>query len=51
MAINWIESKDKDQIKWTYNLVSNRFQKNFHTYTAAQYTKNDQNIQTTITNQ
>lgn len=39
MAINWIESKVIDQIKWTDDLVSIRFENNVPAYTAGQFTK------------
>jgi ferredoxin--NADP+ reductase len=39
MAINWIESKVIDQVKWTDDLVSIRFENNVPAYTAGQFTK------------
>ena len=39
MAINWIESKVIDQIKWTDDLVSIRFENNVPAYTAGKFTK------------
>ena len=39
MAINWIESKVIDRIKWTNDLVSLRFENNVPPYTAGQFTK------------
>ena len=39
MAINWIESKVIDQIKWTDDLVSIKFENKIPPYTAGQFTK------------
>ncbi len=39
MAINWIESKVIDQIKWTNDLVSIKFENKIPPYTAGQFTK------------
>ena len=39
MAINWIESKVIDQIKWTKDLVSIKFENKIPPYTAGQFTK------------
>ena len=39
MAINWIESRVIDQIKWTDDLVSIKFENKIPPYTAGQFTK------------
>ena len=39
MAINWIESKVIDQIKWTKDLISIKFENKIPPYTAGQFTK------------
>ena len=39
MAINWIESKVIDQIKWTDDLVSIKFENKIPPYVAGQFTK------------
>lgn len=39
MAINWIESKVLEHIKWTKDLASIKFENNIPKYTAGQFTK------------